>query len=82
MDTVTITQLRFVEVSLVDVAVGLNGFGIIKEEKNAVLHKLVDDGEGFVSAIEIATKLRSRQYLFNATEAVEGADPALDSGNR
>ncbi len=82
IDSTTIAQLRFVEVSLADVGIGLNGFGIIKEEKTAILGQLSDNGESFVSAIEIATKMRSRQYLFNVTNASEGAADSLDDGNR
>lgn len=80
--TNTVAQLRFVKVSLTDVAVGLNGFGIIKEEKNAALNKITDDGFGFVSAIEIATKLKSRQYFFDLVKASEGNDPSLDDGSK
>lgn len=81
IDSNTISQLRFVEVTIEETAAGLNGFGIIKEEKNAILHAIPDVGENFTSAIEIATKLRSRQYFFNVTSS-DGSPESLDDGNR
>ncbi len=45
----------------------LAGFELIKEEKLSVLSALPDDGSGFVSAIEISTKMVSRQKVARPT---------------
>lgn len=76
----TIAQLRFIKVSITEAQAGLNGWAIIKEEKLNVLTQLMDDGSEPVSAIEIATKMASRQLMFNRT----GTDspPTLDDGDR
>ena len=127
----TVTQLRYVEVSVLQTAAGLNGWEIIKEEKVRVvfslkvlmskaffippffavlfsifslrfgmhvcqrLHHLApsqagiladrklaipDDGFAPTSAIEIATKLASRELAFKVC-GVE-TSPSLDDGDR
>jgi len=82
-ESTTITQLRYIEESVLQTKAGLDGYAIIKEEKLAILGNGLkgDDGSDFVSAIEIATKLRSRQATFNASAAANQS-VALDSGNR
>jgi hypothetical protein len=77
----TITQLRYVELSVTDVAAGLNGYAIIKEEKAGVLESNTDDGNDYTSAKEIATKLNSREKAFNVTIGIT-ADESLDDGDR
>jgi hypothetical protein len=52
---------------------------IIKEEKGGVLNSVADDGADFTSAIEIATKMASRQFVFLTGTA---APSSLDDGNR
>lgn len=79
--TSTVAQLRYVEISPAVAAFGLNGDAIIEEEKINVLGKIEDNGSGYVSAIEIATKISSRQLIYNATGVFNPAD-TLDSGNR
>eukprot|EP00128_Syssomonas_multiformis_P012060 Colp12_sorted_trinity150504_noHs@387 len=76
----TITQLRFIQVSVTEAGAGLNGNAIIKEEKLGVLQNTADTGANFVSAIEIATKLSSRQLLYNLTN--QDAPVTLDDGSR
>eukprot|EP00994_Dinema_validum_P004909 NODE_298_length_1944_cov_81.060158_g209_i0.p1 GENE.NODE_298_length_1944_cov_81.060158_g209_i0~~NODE_298_length_1944_cov_81.060158_g209_i0.p1 ORF type:complete len:544 (-),score=152.94 NODE_298_length_1944_cov_81.060158_g209_i0:313-1875(-) len=76
----TITQLRYIRLTVEQVDVGLNGNQIIREEKLGVLQELEDTGADFVSAIEIATKLESRQKVFNTTGAP--SPPSLDDGDR
>jgi len=76
----TIAQLRYLEESVTDTAVGLNGYAIIKEEKVHILNAFPDDGVKEVSAIEIATKMRSRQYLFNITG--NPSPDSLDNGEQ
>ena len=80
----TVTQLRYVEVSVLQTAAGLNGWEIIKEEKAGILadRKLAipDDGFAPTSAIEIATKLASRELAFKVC-GVE-TSPSLDDGDR
>lgn len=80
----TVTQLRYVEISVLQAAAGLNGWAVIKEEKAGVLadHKqhLVDDGLGFVSAREIATKLASREMAWKVCG--KASSPELDDGDR
>ena len=76
----TISQLRYIEISVNQAGIGLNGNAIIKEEKCNVLNEVHDDGAGFVSAIEIGTKLVSRQLAFNRTG--QPAPDSLDDGNR
>ncbi len=81
LSTSTITQLRYVEVSVTEAAAGLNGYAIITEELNAVLDRVEDDGKNFVSAIEIATKMVSRQKACNVTGQDSYPD-SLDDGDR
>jgi hypothetical protein len=81
LSTSTITQLRYVEVSVTEAAAGLNGYAIIKEELGAVLNRVEDDGKNFVSAIEIATKMVSRQKACNVT-GQESCPDSLDDGDR
>jgi len=81
LESSTITQLRYVEVSVTDTAVGENGYAIIKEEKAGVLSKIKDDGNDYTSAKEIATKLNSREFAYNRTIG-HGNDPSLDDGDR
>ena len=80
----SITQLRYVQVSVVQTLAGLNGWEIIKEEKAGVLADnrlaLQDDGAAPTSAIEIATKLASRELVFNTTG--HSSSPELDEGDR
>lgn len=76
----SVTQLRYVKVSVKDTAVGTNGFAIIKEEKAGVLASLQDDGSMPVAAIEIATKLASRQLVYSRLGLEAAA--SLDDGNR
>lgn len=72
--------MRFIEISVTDTAIGLNGYEIIKEEKTNILNKFSDLGDKFVSAIEIGTKLASRQLIFNKTD--KASPDSLDSGDR
>jgi len=76
----TVTQLRYTEVGVYQTDIGLNGYEIIKEETCAVLSNLPDDGHDCTSAIEIATKLVSRQLVFNRTGSDSPA--SLDDGDR
>ena len=76
----TVSQLRYIQLSLTEVGFGLNGFAIIKEEKSRVLDVVEDDGFGPVSAREIATKLASRQLVTNRSGMP--APPSLDDGDR
>merc|ERR1712136_71404 len=75
MISTTVSQLRYVELTVTGTAVGENGYEIIKEEKAGVLGNgdFVDDGSVHVGAIEIATKIASRQNAWNATGAVDPA---------
>jgi len=81
LESNTIAQLRYVELSVTDVAVGLNGYAIIREEKAGVLSNGSDDGNDYTSAKEIATKLNSRELAYNKTINIQG-DPSLDAGDR
>lgn len=78
----TVAQLRFIKLSTTDTAMGLNGGAVIEEEKLGIMNKFqaADDGSFAVSAIEIGTKLASRQLVFNLT----GYDSpeTLDDGSR
>lgn len=78
----TIAQLRYIQVSVAATAAGLNGWAIIREEKAGVLSQpgFVDDGVAPVSAIEIGTKLASRQLAYQTTGA--SAPASLDDGDR
>ena len=104
----TVAQLRYVEVSVTQAGVGLNGNAIIREEKCHVLADSQkktkstaataaaaggflggvgggDVGKAYVSAIEIGTKMASRQLVFNKTSEADGGPPApdsLDDGDR
>jgi hypothetical protein len=82
-ESTTIAQLRYIEESVKQTKAGLDGYAIIKEEKLAILADGLkgDDGSDFASAIEIATKLRSRQATYNASAAANQS-VALDSGDR
>eukprot|EP00457_Paulinella_chromatophora_P005137 gb/GEZN01005151.1/.p1 GENE.gb/GEZN01005151.1/~~gb/GEZN01005151.1/.p1 ORF type:complete len:569 (+),score=83.65 gb/GEZN01005151.1/:50-1756(+) len=75
----TVAQLRYLELTVKEVDAGLNGWNIIKEETSNIV-SLNDTGAEYVSALEIGTKMRSRQYVWNATE--EDAPESLDDGNR
>lgn len=81
--SLTVAQLRYVELSVLQVAAGLNGWQVIKEEKAGVLadRKLAikDDGANPTSAIEIGTKLVSREAAFKACGAE--TSPSLDQGD-
>lgn len=70
----TISQLRFIEVSVTQAGAGLNGYAIIEEEKLGVMQKRADDGADYTSAIEIATKMVSRQKVFS-----ESSNPSPDN---
>ena len=80
----TVTQLRYVEISVLKTLAGLNGWEIIKEEKAGLLADnkvaLQDDGAAPTSAIEIATKLASRELVFNVS--AHSSSPDLDNGDR
>ena len=80
----TVTQLRYIKVSVLQTLAGLNGWEIIKEEKAGVLADkktaLPDDGSVPTSAIEIATKLASRELVFNVSG--RASSPDLDQGDR
>jgi hypothetical protein len=76
----SVTQLRYTTLSVTETAAGENGYAIIKEETSALLNNLADDGDDYVSAIEIATKLASRQLIYNRTGA--DAPESLDDGDR
>jgi hypothetical protein len=76
----SVTQLRYTKLSVTETQAGLNGYAIIKEETSALLNNLADDGDDYVSAIEIATKLASRQLVYNRTGA--DAPESLDDGVR
>lgn len=78
-----VAQLRYVELSCNIVSCPIlseNGYDIIKEEKAAIINSIKDDGVDYTSAIEIATKMSSRQFVFNETGAA--APDSLDSGDR
>ena len=60
MTSNTVSQLRFVEVSVGDVATGFNGGEVIKEETTMIAAELPDVGFNYTSSIEIATKIVSR----------------------
>eukprot|EP00301_Raphidiophrys_heterophryoidea_P002545 c11188_g1_i1.p1 GENE.c11188_g1_i1~~c11188_g1_i1.p1 ORF type:complete len:368 (+),score=97.33 c11188_g1_i1:774-1877(+) len=79
LDTSSVTQLRFIELTPAQTKFGLDGWEIIKEEKLNIL-SLPDVGDSFVSAIEIATKLVSRQLVYNVTG--EPSPESLDDGDR
>lgn len=76
----TVSQLRFIELTVTETKAGLDGWAIIKEEKLNILTALPDDGSVYVSAIEIATKLFSRQKAYNITGYPSPA--SLDDGDR
>lgn len=82
--SLTVAQLRYVELSVLQVAAGLNGWAVIKEEKAGVLADrkmaIKDDGGNPTSAIEIGTKLVSREAAFKACGAQ--TSPSLDQGDR
>ena len=81
-----VAQLRYVELTphgtgtVRPPLISANGWDIIKEEKAGVLSAIVDDGAEYTSAIEIATKLASRQFVANLTGAQ--APASLDGGSR
>ena len=79
-----VAQLRYVELSKGGFAKPLeiseDGWLVTKEEKAAVLATIPDDGRDFTSAIEIATKLASRQFVHNLLGAP--APDSLDDGSR
>lgn len=80
----TVSQLRFIEKSVLQTKAGLDGYAIIEEEKLNILDLNLasgDNGTDFVSAIEIATKMRSRQWVFNYTNQANTSE-ALDDGDR
>ena len=74
------TQLRFIKLSTIDTGVGLNGEAIIREEKLGIMTEVPDDGAAPVSAIELGTKLASRQLIFNLTG--NASPESLDDGDR
>ena len=89
----TVAQLRYVKVSVTQAGIGLDGYSIIKEEKcnilageeksktpGGFLGGAGDVGKEYVSAIEIGTKMASRQLVFNITGFP--APDSLDDGNR
>jgi len=81
----TVAQLRYVSLTngtstVLPPLISEDGWAIIKEEKAGVLSALIDDGAEYTSAIEIATKLASRQFVFNLTGAA--APATLDDGSR
>eukprot|EP00756_Hemistasia_phaeocysticola_P038525 Hpha_TRINITY_DN16764_c2_g2::TRINITY_DN16764_c2_g2_i1::g.78088::m.78088 len=80
LQSVTIAQLRYVKLTVTETAVGENGYAIIKEEKSGVLNAIKDDGADYTSAIEIATKLASRQIVYNRTNTA--SPKTLDDGDR
>jgi hypothetical protein len=80
LESSTVTQLRYVEITVTQSGIGLNGYEIIKEEKCNILNELDDTGAGFNSAIEIANKMVSRQLIFNRTDTP--SPESLDDGNR
>jgi len=75
----TVAQLRFLEVTPTQTKAGLDGDEVIKEEKLNVLSAFPDDGDREVSAIEIATKMVSRQKIFNISNNL--SPDTLDSGD-
>lgn len=80
ISTSTVCQPRYIEVSVGDTQAGTNAWEIIKEEKLHILTAIPDDGATEESSIELATKLASRQLVWNRTGAE--ADPSLDDGDR
>lgn len=76
----TVTQLRYVKVTLRESQVGLNAEAIIRDEKMNLLTELPDDGIDYVSAFELTTKMNSRQlvYFMFGRDAPE----SLDEGSR
>jgi hypothetical protein len=81
ISSVSVSQLRFVKYTTEQAALGLNGDIILKEEKLGIMNTLPDDGSDYVSAIEISTKLASRQLVYNTTGVVNPPD-SLDDGDR
>eukprot|EP00435_Cladocopium_sp_Y103_P065858 s569_g27.t2 len=85
LQSLTVAQLRYVELSVLQVAAGLNGWAVIKEEKAGVLadRKMAikdrDDGANPTSAIEIGTKMVSVEAAFKACGAE--TSPSLDQGD-
>jgi len=82
LNSTTISQLRFLKISMFDVKLGFNGFELIKEEKAGILSFLTDDGESFTSSIEIATKMRSRDYVLHILNITQESDTGLDYKNK
>jgi len=80
VNTDTVTQLRYLQLTPSQAGFGLNGGAIIKEEKVGVLNLVGDDGSDYVSSVTISTKMVSRQLLFNVTGFPSPDD--LDSGSR
>lgn len=78
--TKSVCQPRYIEISVMKTAVGLNGVAIIQEEKLNILSALGDTGKEYVSALELATKLNSRQLVYNRTGHASPA--SLDDGDR
>jgi hypothetical protein len=84
--SLNVAQLRYVELTkggkgtLEPPLIAEDGYRIIKEEKAGVLQAIADDGKDFTSAIEIATKMASRQFVFSLTGAP--APETLDQGSR
>lgn len=76
----TVAQLRYTELTPGQTGFGTNGWEIVKEEKTAVIRDVPDDGRDFTSAIEIATKLASRQLGWSQL-GVDSPD-SLDDGDR
>ena len=89
----TVAQLRYVKVTVTQAGIGLDGYAIIEEEKCHVLAGEDksktrggflggegDVGKEYVSAIEIGTKMASRQLVFNITGFP--APDSLDDGDR
>lgn len=87
LESSTIAQLRYTEVPLSKTDFGLNSRRTISEEKcnllaNGGFLSAKDVGKDFVSALEIGTKMRSRQLVYNMTVGPAHAPSSLDDGNR
>jgi hypothetical protein len=76
----TVTQLRFIDVSLRESQIGLNAEAIIRDEKINLLTELPDDGIDYVSAFELTTKMNSRQLVYSMFG--RDAPESLDEGSR
>jgi hypothetical protein len=76
----TVSQLRYVPVTLRESQVGLNAEAILRDEKISILTELADDGLDYLSAFELTTKMNSRQKVYRMF-GFDSPD-SLDEGSR